>query len=69
MKTNKDYNGIGWGWILILIVIMIAFPPSIGVITIILIMAIFRIPKCFWDWVAQCKSKKGGDINGTSERN
>jgi len=63
MTINKDWKGLGWGWILLIIVGLLIFsvPPLYPLA--IAIMVIFRIPKCFWDWVA----KRQGDNPKSTE--
>ena len=53
MTVNKDYKGVGWGWTLLVIVGLLAFSvPPLAIIAVC-ITIVFRIPKCFWDWVAK----------------
>ena len=58
MKKKDDANfRRGWGWAILIVIILVLIPMPWFLFWAIVVMMLFRIPKCFWRWLAKKTGK------------
>ncbi len=60
MSNKNNKFGAGLGWLLLIIVVLIAIPMPPLLFLALMIVLIFRIPRCLWD--------KAGEPKNSTER-